>query len=118
MIPDVGVRKVLEELDPVAASAEVYKAGLVEGPVQYLQHGSILPVLQAFVVERQPLVLDGHDHLPRSAQDLHVEGPFFFGPEGVLDDVQADQFDGPVHRLGVPQAEPTGHLLHELDHGR
>ena len=82
------------------------------------ENGSILPVLQVFVVERQSPILDSHDHVPRSAQDLHVQGPFFFGLEGVLDDVQADQLDGPVHRLGVPQAEPAGHLLHELDHGR
>jgi hypothetical protein len=73
--------------------------------------------LQAFVVERQPLVLDSHDHQPRSAQDLHVEGALLFGPKGVLNDVQADQFDGPVHVLGAVQAEPKGYLLHELDNG-
>src|SRR5919112_1213286 len=118
VVPYVGKREVLEELDPVSARAGGHKADLVEGPVQYLQHGSILTVLQAFVVERQPLVLDGHDHLPRSAQYLHVEGTALFGPEGVLDDVQADQFDGPVHRLDVPQAEPKGNLVDELDHWR
>jgi hypothetical protein len=118
VIPNVGMREVLEELDSVAASAEVYKAGLVEGPVQYLQRGSILPVLQTAVVERQALVFHRYDYQARSAQDMDIEGTFLFGPEGVLDDVQADQLDGPVHRLGIPQAEPTSYLLHELDHRR
>src|SRR5215210_4475105 len=117
VISYVGKREVLEELVPVAAPTEVHKAGLVEGPAQYLQHGSILTVLQAFVVERQPLVLDSHDHQPRSAQDLHVEGTLLLRPKGVLYDVHADQFDGPVHVLGTTQAEPKGHLLHELYNG-
>src|SRR5215203_1855778 len=115
VISYVGKREVLEELDPVAAPTEVHKAGLVEGPAQYLQHGSILTVLQAFVVERQTLVLDSHDHQPGSAQDLHIEGTLLFGSKGVLDNVQANQFDGPGHVLGAPQAEPKSHLLHELD---
>src|SRR5215203_3947683 len=33
MIPDISMREMPEELDPVAASAEIYEAGLVEGPV-------------------------------------------------------------------------------------
>jgi hypothetical protein len=117
VIPNVGMREVLEELDSVAASAEVYKAGLVEGPVQYLQRGSILPVLQTAVVERHALVFHRYDYPSWSAQDVDVEGTLLFGPESVLDNVQADEFDGLVHRLGVRQAEPTGHLLHEVDHG-
>src|SRR5215218_1915698 len=118
MIPDVGMREMLEELDSVTVSAEVDEAGLIEGPVQYLQRGSILPVLQTAVVERQSLVFDRHDHPSRSTQDLDVEGTVLFRPESVLDDVQADQFDGPVHRLSLAQAETAGHLLDELDHGR
>jgi hypothetical protein len=85
--------------------------------VKNLQHGPILTFLQAFVVEGQPPILDRHDHKTRSAQDLDVEGTLLFRPEGVLDNVRANQFDGAIHLLGVPQAEPMGNLLHEVDQG-
>src|SRR5919112_1865184 len=60
---------------------------------------------------------DRHDHKTRSAQDLDLEETLLFGPEGVLDHVRANQFDGAIHLLGVPQAEPMGNLLHEVDQG-
>src|SRR5215207_2669561 len=87
VIPDVGMRKVLEQLDSVAPAAEVYKAGLVEGQVQYLQKASILTALQAAVVERQSLVLDRHDYPPRPAQDVDVVGSLLSRPKRVLDDI-------------------------------
>src|SRR5215213_3736460 len=72
MLSDVRVREVLSQLDPVAATTEVYEAGLVERLVQRLQHRSVLAALQTAVVEGQPSVFDRHDHLPRPAQDVNV----------------------------------------------
>src|SRR5215203_1162930 len=116
MLPDVGVGEMLPQLDPVSASSEVYEADLVEGPVQLLQHRSVLAALQAAVVEGQPPVLYRHDYLPRAAQHVNVQRTFLLGAERVLDDVQAHQFHGTFYVLIIDQTKLVCHPPHELDH--
>jgi hypothetical protein len=114
MFPDVGVREVVPQLDPVALPPKVHEADLIEGLVQRLQHRPILAALQATVVEGQPPVLYRHHHLPRATQYVDVQGTFLLGAEGVLDDVQAHQLHGSFYVLGIDQAKPKRHLFYEL----
>src|SRR5215207_4559621 len=118
MLPDVGVGEMLPQLDPVSASSEVYETDLVEGPVQLLQHRSVLVALQVAVVEGQPPVLYRHDYLPRAAQHVNLQRTFVLRAERVLDDVKAHQFHGTFYVLIIDQTKLACHPLYELDHRR